>query len=112
MFIFFVLTIVHIPVMTMYSSHGNFKEETGEKLPLRVSLGSMGFSKTKCSSTGMATNKIVLSCKIGVVNRIVDFGINTKFEDKDLCLRNNTGVCTSSINYDKLSNDLKTTCIG
>ncbi|CDW91100.1 UNKNOWN [Stylonychia lemnae] len=112
MFIFFVLSILHLPVMSMYSSHGNFKEETGEKLPLRISLGSMGFSKTKCSSTGMATNKIVLSCKIGVVNRIVDLGINTKFEDKDLCLRNKTGICSSSINYDQLNLDLKSACMG
>ena len=108
MFIFLILTILHIPVMTIYSSHGYFKDETGEKMPLRISLGSMGYSKTKCAATGMAGNKVVLSCKTGVVNRIVDFGINTKFEDKDLCLRNNTGVCTPTIDYVKLGNDMRT----
>jgi hypothetical protein len=51
---YFVLTVLHIPVMRIYHRYGNFQEESGLKLPLRVSLGSMGYANAKCRSSGMA----------------------------------------------------------
>ena len=112
MFIFFVLTLLHIPIMHMYKEHGNFKDESGEKMSIIVSLGSLGFSKTKCTSTGMLTDRIALSCKTGVINKIVDFGINAKFEDRDLCIRNTTGACANSIDTTKIQHDIHESCIG
>lgn len=44
MFTFMILTVVHIPVMRIYHSHGNMNEEVLDRMPLRVSLGAMGFS--------------------------------------------------------------------
>eukprot|EP00347_Sterkiella_histriomuscorum_P023421 403334704 len=111
MFTFFVLTILHIPVMSMYKSHGNFNEETGEKASLKLSLGSMGFSQVKCTQTGMATDRIVLSCKTGFIGKIVDFGLNARFENRDMCIRNQNGVCHGSFNEKIVRQDLESTCL-
>ena len=46
----------------------------------------------------MASEKIVMSCKTGNITQIVDFGYIAKFEDRDLCVRNTTGVCANSFN--------------
>ena len=64
---FAILSVIHIPVMGLYAKYGNYREESGEKVPIMISLGSMGFSATKCTSTGVATDKIVLSCKTGQI---------------------------------------------
>jgi hypothetical protein len=44
MFTFLVISILHLPIMSIYADHGNFKEETGDRISLRVTMGSMGFS--------------------------------------------------------------------
>ncbi len=86
MMIFLMLTLIHLPLMYMYKSYGNYSHETELfKQPLKFSLGSMGFANTKCTNAGMETDKIVLSCNTGNVTKIVDFGINAKFEDRDIC---------------------------
>ena len=112
MFIFFVLTLLHIPIMHMYKIHGNFANESGEKMSIIVSLGSLGFSKTKCTSTGMATDKIVLTCNTGVISNVTEFGINARFEDRDLCIRNHTGACANSLDNNRVLHDIQSNCLG
>jgi hypothetical protein len=112
-FIFLVITVLHIPVMKIYKSYNNYNEDVADKLFKVVSLGNMGFSTTKCTGTGLAADKIILSCKTGIVNRIFDFSFSGEFEDHDLCVRNTTGVCDANA-YDpiKLRKDLETNCLG
>ena len=82
-FLFFVLTLVNIPVLRIYTSYSNYKDETSEKLFKTTSLGNMGFSQTKCASSYLGTDQIVLSCKTGQINQLVDYGITPKFENRD-----------------------------
>jgi hypothetical protein len=65
--LFGLLTLIHIPVMGIYGKHGAYNEEPIDKSPIKVSLGAMGYAKSKCTSTGVATDKIVLSCKTGFI---------------------------------------------
>jgi hypothetical protein len=53
--------------MGIYGKHGAYNEEPIDKSPIKVSLGAMGYAKSKCTSTGVATDKIVLSCKTGFI---------------------------------------------
>jgi hypothetical protein len=71
-FTFLVITVLHIPVMKIYGSYNNYNEDANDRLFKVVSLGNMGFSTTKCSSSGLAADKIILSCKTGVINKIFD----------------------------------------
>ena len=56
MFMFLLLTIVNIPVLKIYTSYSNYKDEVSEKFSKITSLGNMGFSQTKCSSSYIGTN--------------------------------------------------------
>ena len=97
--------------MGIYAKYHNYKEESTERLPKLLSLGNLGFSTTKCSNTGMATDKIILSCKTGVVNQIIDFNIASPNERKDLCVRNTTSICANTYNPTTIRADLEK-CIG
>jgi hypothetical protein len=110
-FLFFVLTLVNIPVLRVYTSYNNYKDETSDKLFKITSLGNMGFSQTKCTSSYLGTDQIVLSCKTGQINAFVDYGIIPKFENRDQCLRNKSSACDSSYNYDGLKSKLQP-CLG
>lgn len=111
MLMFLVLTIANIPVLKIYTSYSNYKDETSDKIFKTTSLGNMGFSMTKCTSSYLGSDQMVLSCKTGNINALVDFGITPKFENRDQCLRNTTSVCASSINYDGFKKLLQP-CIG
>lgn len=110
MFICVVLTLLHVPVMTIYKQYSNYSEEATELVPKLMSLGNLGFSSTKCTTTGMAANKVILTCKIGMIADIVSLNIAAPFERKDLCINNATGVCANSYNQ-QLKHDLER-CIG
>jgi hypothetical protein len=112
MLMFLIFTLVHIPVFSIYARYTNFNEETGDPLVKTLSLGNMGFSSAKCTSTGMATDKIFLSCRTGNITQIVDFGIQARFEDHDVCLRNSTGACSNSFDKTRLNNDIHSQCVG
>jgi len=55
-FVFFILTVLHIPVMGIYGSYNYYSEETALKVPKLLSMGNMGYSKTRCSTSGMLSN--------------------------------------------------------
>lgn len=110
-FVFFILTLLHLPVMSLYSKYDNYKDETTEVLPKLMSLGNLGFSMTKCASTGMATDTIILSCKTGLIRQIVDFNIASPDESKDLCVRNTTSVCANTYQPTTVRADMEK-CIG
>lgn len=55
-FVFFVLTIVNIPVMKIYAQGDNYKTDALDSTIKMMSLGNWGFSTTKCVSSGMAAN--------------------------------------------------------
>lgn len=97
--------------MGIYAKYDNYNEETSEKLPKLLSLGNLGFSTTKCATTGMATDKLILSCKTGAIKQIIDFNIAAPNEQKDLCVRNTTGICSSTFNAATLRTALEK-CIG
>jgi hypothetical protein len=73
-------------------------------------MGNWGFSTTKCVSSGMEANQVLMSCETGQISRIVSFGINAKGEDAELCLQNTKGAC-----YDVFNSTLQenlNSCIG
>jgi hypothetical protein len=112
MVMFGILFLVHLPIMNIYGKYGAYKEEPLDKSTIKISMGAMGFAKTKCTSTGIATDKIVVSCQTGVISQFLDFGFAAKFEDRDQCIRNATGACATSFNRTKLGNDLESSCVG
>jgi len=59
----------------------------------------------------MASDRIVLSCKTGVIGKIIDFGLNAKFENRDLCVRNPNGVCKNTFNDKIVRKDLEDSCL-
>ena len=109
-FVFLVFTLLHMPIMRIYEEYDNFSDEVMEGKFNIFSLGNMGFSTTKCSSTGIMTDKIVLSCKTGNITEIVDHSFAAKWENKDYCRTNTTGVC-SNVASPQLKKDLMG-CIG
>lgn len=62
MLVFVVLTLLHIPVMQIYNSYGNYRNTTEGKLAKAYSLGNMGFSGSKCVHSKLATDRVILSC--------------------------------------------------
>jgi hypothetical protein len=110
--VFFVISLLHIPVMKIYYGYDNFSTATSDKTGKMLGMGNMGFSTTKCLSSGMLADKILLSCKTGLVSEIVDFGYISKSENKDMCTKNSTGVCANAYNSTKVQTNLKTACVG
>jgi hypothetical protein len=43
---------------------------------------------------------------------VIDYGFNAKFEDRDQCVRNITGACSTSFNRTRLANDIESSCLG
>ena len=110
-FIFFVLTLIHIPVMMSYSSYNTYQNETADKTFKTLSLGNMGFASSRCVHTGMAVEKIILSCKTGHISKFLDFGFIAANEERNVCLMDHTkGFCTQSFNRTNLSSYLNKTC--
>lgn len=72
--------------MMSYSSYNAYEDETADVTFKSLSLGNMGFSSTKCVHTGMAVEKIILSCKTGHISRFLDFGFITGNEERNACL--------------------------
>jgi uncharacterized membrane protein YcgQ (UPF0703/DUF1980 family) len=67
-FLFFVLTLIHIPIMTAYSSYHHFDNEQQDR-PFKVlSLGNLGFAEARCVHSGLSADKTILSCKTGSIN--------------------------------------------
>ena len=84
--LFLFLTILHIPVMVYFRSFGYFDDDSG--FILQHSLANMGFSKTRCNIVPVLHGKEEsISCKAGVISEVVDWGIKTKIEDRELCVR-------------------------
>lgn len=81
--VFFILTLVNIPTMIMYSKHNGFSNLSTLQLSEVITLGNLGFSKTKCDSVGMEANSIVLSCNTGIIAEIIDYSITSSHEDQD-----------------------------
>jgi hypothetical protein len=80
--LFFVLALLHIPVLQNFRSFEFYKNADNSGLVLDGSMGNMGFSETKCISTSMFSgNYLDLDCKTGTISDLVDWGIIAKFED-------------------------------
>lgn len=46
----------------------------------------------------MDASILKLSCSKGFISNIIDFGIQSKYENPELCVRNSTGVCANALN--------------
>ena len=95
---FFILTLLNIPTMYIYATHSGFGKLSTSQMGNAVTLGNMGGSQTKCFSVGMQANSVVLSCGVGLISEIVDFGLQSSIEDPELCTYNKTGTCAQSLN--------------
>lgn len=96
-FVFTVLSLVNLPNLMIYQSYQNYENDLVDSFYKTTTIGNMGFSATKCVTTSMETNNIILSCKTGFISKINDFGINAKGEDRKLCKRNQLGACAEGI---------------
>ena len=74
MFIFFIFTLLHIPAYSIYKGYSNYEEDSADNFLKTLTLGNMGFSEPRCVSSGMASNKIMLSCHIGNISQIEEWG--------------------------------------
>ena len=71
----FILTLISFVPMSIYSSYSGYSNLSTSKIAERVSIGNMGYSKSKCFTVGMLSDTISLSCGTGVIAEVVDFGI-------------------------------------
>ena len=79
--LFFILTLIHIPVLNRFS-HGTFYSES-DGLFAGLSLGNLGFSQTNCVTYSMIKgNSAPLKCADGQISELVDWGIVAHFENK------------------------------
>lgn len=102
MALFFVLTLLHIPVYHIYAKSDFYQRGPANPTLIEekaaqaadpntvigfsnvqtLSLGNMGFSKTECRiNTMMPGNTATIKCNAGKISSLVDFGITTHFED-------------------------------
>jgi len=89
--VFSILSLANLPNLLIYQSYENYEGDLVDRFYKEATLGNMGFSTTKCVTTSMETNNIILSCKTGFIAKITDFGINAKGEDKNICQKNKAG---------------------
>ena len=76
--------------MMSYSSYNTYQNETADKTFKTLSLGNMGFASSRCVHTGMAVEKIILSCKTGHISKFLDFGFIAANEERNVCLMDHT----------------------
>ena len=80
--LFFLICLMHIPVIRTFSKYHFYKNNDNAGLYAQTSLGNMGFSRTDCqSSTLIEGSHQLLDCPTGTINKLVDWGIMTRFED-------------------------------
>jgi len=68
--LFFVLTIVHLPLFYMYKTHGNALHLEKHSFFNGFTLGNLGQSSTECTITPLPTNRITLTCNTGSIQKI------------------------------------------
>lgn len=107
MIMFLLMTLLNVPIMALYVKSGAYNDQPIAKSPVKISLGALGFSQSRCFSTGVATDKIYLSCHTGKISNIVDLGFIAKFEDRDQCVFNKSGACAASYNRTKILADFQ-----
>jgi len=77
--IFMLLTIVSIPTYILFATTGPGE---GGSLFFKFSLGNMGMSDVACSSAvipaGELKAEIPISCKVGTISAMLDFGLSTE----------------------------------
>jgi hypothetical protein len=101
--LFFILTLIHIPVMNRFNNGTFYDEKDG--LFARLSLGNMGFSQTRCETYSMHKgNAPLLACKSGLMTEIVDWGIIQGTENKLACVASTEHICGPILNK-KLGTD-------
>ena len=86
--LFFVLSIVHIPLMRDYSSWSPISEQSLLNLNSYV-LGNMGQSETKCLHTHLSIDSQYVGCETGNVTAISHFGVfefNSQADILDRCV--------------------------
>jgi hypothetical protein len=69
--VFFVLTILNIPIMMIYSSYET-KTSSGLK---SLTLGNLGQSEAICSIVKFGLNRNLIDCSTGLITSIESFGL-------------------------------------
>lgn len=111
-FLFLVLTIIHIPIIRAYSSYNNYETEIQDRRFKLLSLGNMGFAEPRCIHSGLSADKTILSCKTGQIHDIVDFGFLSYAEDQDVCVRPNaTSPCDKLYSHSALRQEIEKACL-
>lgn len=83
---FFVLTLIQLPVMWIYSQGNGFDLaylSGGLPMYAKLSLGNLGYSDTHCDQVPITIGQVRLHCTYGVIGEILDYGINDVNNDID-----------------------------
>lgn len=111
--LFFILFILHLPVMGIYSGYKYYDGDKDVGFYITHSLGNMGFSKTECQTKSLIQgNKFQLKCRTGTIESLVDWGIVTRFEDQFQCQRKSDNYCNSFLQNDSFKNIFDRHCRG
>lgn len=68
---------MHIPVIIIYRNYDYFSNEHTYTDLLRVSMGNLGFSESKCVIDTIDYDGVVLECTTGTIASVSDFGVTT-----------------------------------
>jgi len=90
--LFLLLSIILSPLLTIYSSHGQFQNPFMYEA---YSLGNMGSSSAQCLNIPLEVALFPMSCPYGTIGHIKDFGVSPENSEKmTSCLNNEyTKVC-------------------
>lgn len=80
--LFFLMALVHVPVIIIYKNYDYFSNEPTNTDFLSLSMGNMGFSESKCLIDTTDYEGIELECTTGTLASVSDFGVTTQFEDQ------------------------------
>ena len=101
--LFFVLILIHYPVVRSFSSHAYFDEEKAGSFLLRRTLGNLGYSKSRCIQASLIKgNKKELECHDGLITELVDWGITIESEGHMVCKTPEINFCSQFLDKNRV----------
>jgi len=122
--LFFILTLVHIPLIWFYASFNGLRQLDGVSRAAVLSIGNLGFSQAVCQTVSYGVEQTVLTCPYGSVIEIYDFGLNPKDPERvtseshrkknlgQMCQNVPENPCTKFVDYHKLNATIRQECMG
>ena len=111
-FFFAIMTMLSLPSFYIFSKFNNYEGDIVGKVAA-YSLGSLGYSTTKCVSVSLGVGDIALACRTGTMQKLDAFGYVPSDEDsKDFCMPHGDTHCDAHMNKTLVQDHFDTYCKG